>query len=192
MSALVADWADADIAHGSDPQHGLYKALELSFNQRLGFSGDLSAPLEQTNILRLTLANFISQRASTVSLSQGMLLESLLGFIDDAVALCQETKVEGDELPISEAVFSKAVQLAVQSQQFTASWFRPRLATDGVGGIRMTWARGGAEIRAVVPESRLQYLYVEVGCNQEHIPNFDEKTLAGKITKLFSEKSEAR
>jgi hypothetical protein len=69
-------------------------------------------------------------------------------------------------------------------------WRNPRIATDGGGGVRLTWRLGEKEIRAVFPASmrRPQYLYVEGGDVPYTIPNFTSTTLCDKFEWLLLNK----
>ncbi len=136
---------------------------------------------------RQALAALEAQAAPATESREGRQLGSLLECIQDADLLKRESESEEDEQPIPSAVVSTVVALAAATQRLSPAWFRPRLATDGAGGVRMTWASGDSEIRAVLPASRERYLYVVRGSAQELIPNFDETALACQITKLFGD-----
>lgn len=67
-------------------------------------------------------------------------------------------------------------------------WRNPRIATDGSGGVRLSWKFGDKEIRAVFPSEmrRPQYLYEEQGENHCIIRNFTSITLSNKFDWLLS------
>jgi hypothetical protein len=67
-------------------------------------------------------------------------------------------------------------------------WRSPRIATDGGGGVRLTWKSGDKEMRAVFPASsrRAHYLYSEQGEGHSMIPNFTAATLSQKLDWLLS------
>jgi hypothetical protein len=66
-------------------------------------------------------------------------------------------------------------------------WKTPRIATDGGGGLRLTWRFGERELRAVIPAdtSRPRYLYVEQGDEHYTVKNFTSMTLCDKIEWLL-------
>jgi hypothetical protein len=69
-------------------------------------------------------------------------------------------------------------------------WSSPRVATDGGGGVRLTWRSGEKELRAVFPADvrRMQYLYVEHGKKHSMIKNFTAATLCNQFEWLLSKK----
>lgn len=113
----------------------------------------------------------------------------VLECLEDLLRLFVEADTEDDELPVPAHVRERARALVLDSSALTARWFRPRLATDGAGGVRMTWSVGSQEIRAVIPaaKSRPCYLYIERGRDHEHILNFNARDVALQIEKLLSE-----
>lgn len=62
-------------------------------------------------------------------------------------------------------------------------WQRPRVATDGGGGVRLTWKSQGKELRAVFPADnrRAKYLYMEEAGAHSLIPNFTATTLCDQF-----------
>jgi hypothetical protein len=69
-------------------------------------------------------------------------------------------------------------------------WNAPWITTDGGGGVRLTWASRGKEIRAVFPSSpqRAPYLYIEDGDGHQLIRNFTAATLCSQFEWLSSQK----
>jgi hypothetical protein len=69
-------------------------------------------------------------------------------------------------------------------------WMSPRVATDGGGGVRLTWKFADKELRAIFPAdvARMQYLYKEKGEEHSMIPNFTWATLCSQLEWLFSNK----
>jgi hypothetical protein len=69
-------------------------------------------------------------------------------------------------------------------------WRAPRVATDGGGGVRLTWRSGEKELRAVFPADarRMQYLYIERGDWHSMIKNFTAATLCNQFEWLLSKR----
>ena len=69
-------------------------------------------------------------------------------------------------------------------------WTSPRVASDGGGGVRLTWKSGNKELRAVFPAQagRMQYLYKEQGQEHSMISNFTSTTLCLEFDWLLSTK----
>ncbi len=113
----------------------------------------------------------------------------VLECLEDLFRLFGEADAEDDELSVPADVRERATALVLESSALSPRWFRPRLATDGAGGVRMTWSVGSQEIRAVIPagKSRPCYLYIERGRGHEHILNFNARDVALQIEKLLSE-----
>jgi hypothetical protein len=113
--------------------------------------------------------------------------ESFLAFCTEVLQYNKED--EDDQIAES----AGAAALAVAQSAFVKvpnRWRAPRVATDGGGGVRLTWKSGGKELRAVFPADirRMQYLYREQG--EEHLmfPNFTAATLCIQFEWLLSNK----
>jgi hypothetical protein len=110
------------------------------------------------------------------------------------VAFCSEIlhfNDEDDEEQISINSLKAAFYTVERAfAQLPNKWRNPRIATDGGGGIRLTWQSGEREIRAVFPASmrRPQYLYIEEGDNHYTISNFTSATLCNQFEWLFPSK----
>jgi hypothetical protein len=111
--------------------------------------------------------------------------ESFLAFCTEVL---QYNKEDEDD-QISRNAGDAALSIA-QSAYATASnkWRSPRVATDGGGGVRLTWRSGEKELRAVFPAEagRKRYLYVEHGEKHSMIRSFTAATLCDKFDWLFS------
>lgn len=113
--------------------------------------------------------------------------ESFLSFCTEILQYNQEEENEDDQiaqsardaaLTIAESVFSKLPN----------KWRTPRIATDGGGGVRLTWRSGEKELRAVFPtdQGRAQYLYLEHAETHRLIRNFTAATLCDQFEWLFA------
>jgi hypothetical protein len=113
--------------------------------------------------------------------------ESFLAFCTEVL---QYNKVDEDDqiarnardaaLAIAESAYSRAPN----------RWRSPRVATDGGGGVRLTWKLGETELRAVFPADarRMQYLYLERGDWHSMIKNFTAATLCSQFDWLLSKR----
>lgn len=95
---------------------------------------------------------------------------------DDQIA----TSARDAALAVAESAYSRLLN----------KWKAPWIATDGGGGVRLTWMSGEKEIRAVFPSDpqRLRYLYVEDGNGHLMIRNFTAATLCSQFERLFSKR----
>jgi hypothetical protein len=122
---------------------------------------------------------------SGVSLQRAENRESFLDFYNDLLSL----GLDDDDDPVSRHALEVVSYITERAFTYLGmKWIRPRVATDGGAGIRLTWRSGERELRAVVPASpaRSQYLYVEEG-NQHHtIKNFTSMTLRENLEWLYS------
>jgi hypothetical protein len=110
--------------------------------------------------------------------------ESFLAFLNEILNF----NVEDEEDQISADALRTAVFTTISAYAHAPSeWRRPRIATDGGGGARLTWRAGEKEIRAVFPADlrRPRYLYVEEGdAPLPLINNFTWITLWDKLAWL--------
>jgi hypothetical protein len=114
--------------------------------------------------------------------------ESFLAFCTEVLQFNHEED-EDDQI----AQNARDTALAITQRAYTMlphKWRAPRVATDGGGGVRLTWKSGEKELRAVFPADRrrMQYLYVEQGNTHSMIPNFTAATLCHKFDWLLSNK----
>jgi hypothetical protein len=94
---------------------------------------------------------------------------------------------DGDE-PISQQALDIALFTTESAfVKLRDIWKTPRIATDGGGGLRLTWRKGERELRAVIPAdtSRSRYLYVEQGSDHHTVKNFTSMTLCDKVEWLL-------
>jgi hypothetical protein len=84
-----------------------------------------------------------------------------------------------DAPPTPYAINQSILVCTVPSQLLSHNWRKPRIATDGYGGIRLSWKSGKRELRAVVAGSqdRDRYLYWEDESGYGSISNFTAVTL---------------
>jgi hypothetical protein len=113
--------------------------------------------------------------------------ESFLAFCTEVLQFNNED--EDDQI----AQNARDAALAIAENAYTKlpqKWRTPRVATDGGGGVRLTWKSGEKELRAVFPADtrRMQYLYVEQGEQHSMIKNFTAATLCDKFEWLLSKK----
>lgn len=110
--------------------------------------------------------------------------DSFLAFLNEILTF----NSEDDEDQISNNALNIALLTANGAYAQTPNlWRKPRIATDGGGGVRLTWRAGGNEIRAVFPADmrRPHYLYIEEGGTPlPLINNFTAITLWEKLAWL--------
>ncbi len=97
---------------------------------------------------------------------------------------------EDEEDQIARNALEAALYTAERAYtQLPNKWRNPRIATDGGGGVRLTWRLGEKEIRAVFPTSmsRPQYLYVEGDDVPYTIPNFTSYDAVRQVRVASSE-----
>ncbi|MGA7523231.1 MAG: hypothetical protein WBW84_12295 [Acidobacteriaceae bacterium] len=110
--------------------------------------------------------------------------DSFLSFLNEILTF----NGEDDEDQISDDALGVALFTTIRAYaQKSDNWRKPRIATDGGGGVRLTWRTGDKEIRAVFPADlrRPHYLYVEEGDNRlPLINNFTAITLWDRLAWL--------
>ncbi len=87
---------------------------------------------------------------------------------------------EDEDDQISQEACNDALTIVLDAYLLLPSlWSTPWIATDGGGGVRLTWRLDGREIRAVFPSGsqRPRYLYAEEGNWHQMIRNFTATTL---------------
>ena len=116
----------------------------------------------------------------------GLLLGSSL-LDEDPVfsAFFQEVKAlqedEEEDVPPDFQALAETLRLVPFSRnQLAQRWSPPRVASDGFGGVRLTWQNKQYEVRAVISgaqTARGSYLYWEDDNGYGTIPNFTATTL---------------
>jgi hypothetical protein len=87
---------------------------------------------------------------------------------------------EDEDAPPTPYAISHSISICtLPSKLLSHNWRKPRVATDGYGGVRMSWKFGKRELRAVVTGSqdRERYLYWEDESGYGSISNFTPVTL---------------
>ena len=108
------------------------------------------------------------------------------------LAFCTEVlQFNSDDEDDQMAENARDAALAITESAYTMlphKWRTPRVATDGGGGVRLTWKSGEKELRAVFPAdpARSQYLYLERGDCHTMIPNFTAATLCFQFDRFLS------
>jgi hypothetical protein len=153
--------------------------------------------LVSSNIEQGSLSTELSKRTSSLSsdkvtqttswrppLDLSTAKESFLAFCTEVL----QYNVEDEDDQIADNARNTALALAESAYaKLPNKWRKPRVATDGGGGVRLTWKSGGREIRAVFPADprRVQYLYKEEGDVHSMIPNFTSATLCDQLNWLI-------
>jgi len=152
----------------------------LSFEQ-----GALPAELSnRTSTLETDKLSWIARWRSPVFLSAAK--DSFLAFCSEILQF-NDNEDEEDRI----AQFARDSALIIAERAFTKlpnKWRKPRVASDGGGGVRLTWKAGDKELRAVIPadSSRMRYLYIEQGEKHSMIRNFTPATLCDQFDWLLS------
>jgi hypothetical protein len=119
-------------------------------------------------------------------------LEILLGedrgfrsFAADILELT--TYTEEDEAPTKPSLIAEALYLTPLARVWLAQkWTPPRIATDGYGGIRLSWRTADREIRAILPgdDQKARYIYWEDKGDYGSVQNFTPITLFSFLDRL--------
>jgi hypothetical protein len=111
--------------------------------------------------------------------------ESFLAFCTELLQFNNED--QDDQLATSARDAALAVAQSAYSQ-LPNKWRTPWIATDGGGGVRLTWTSREKELRAVFPSDprRLRYLYAEDADWHQMIKNFTAATLCSQFEWLLS------
>jgi hypothetical protein len=99
---------------------------------------------------------------------------------------------EDEDAPPTEYAIAQALSLTEDSANLLAQrWRAPRVATDGYGGLRLSWRDGRRELRAVITGSkeRERYLYWEEIGGYGSVANFTAITLFSYLDRLLSNKA---
>ena len=107
-------------------------------------------------------------------------------FITFCTEVLQFNRQDEDD-QIAGSARDAALMVAVGAYtQFPQKWRKPRIATDGGGGVRLTWKTDRRELRAVFPAdgARPRYLYIEVQNEHSLIQNFTATTLSDQFNSL--------
>jgi len=90
-------------------------------------------------------------------------------------------KDDEEDVPPDSHSVSEVLRLVPFSRsQLAQHWFGPRVASDGFGGVRLSWQKGQREVRAVISGegvARGNYLYWEDGNTYGTVANFTPATL---------------
>jgi hypothetical protein len=107
------------------------------------------------------------------------------GFFQDVQALQDD---EDEDAPPDSRALAEVLRLVPMSRnQLAERWFLPRVASDGFGGVRLTWRRPHAEVRAVISGGatiRRSYLYWEDESGYGTVPDFTPTTLSTYLDRL--------
>jgi hypothetical protein len=128
-----------------------------------------------------------SNEDSSLLLGSSLLDEDLVfsAFFQEVKALQDD---EEEEVPPDSQALAEVLRLVAFSRiQLAQRWSSPRIASDGYGGIRLTWRKGSDEIRAVISgeqTSRRSYLYWEDKNNYGTVSNFTAATLFTYLDRL--------
>jgi hypothetical protein len=105
-------------------------------------------------------------------------------FLQELLALRLEDPNERDgNLAATGYAVTTAVYVSLLPRMMLgSSWKMPHVATDGYGGIRMSWIGDNREVRAVIPPdanpgTRRRYIYWDSGEQYGSIPNFTPSSL---------------
>ena len=97
-------------------------------------------------------------------------------------------KDEDEDVPPDSHALSEVLRLVPFSRnQLAQRWTPPRIASDGFGGVRLSWQIGQHEVRAVISggeTARENYLYWEDGKTYGTVPNFTPATLFAYLDKM--------
>lgn len=123
----------------------------------------------------------------------GLLLGSSL-LSEDAVfsAFFQDVKAlqcdEDEDAPPDSRALAEVLRLVPFSRnQLAQRWSPPRVASDGFGGVRLSWRKEGKEVRAIISGGqtiRRSYLYWEDATGYGTIPDFTATTLYTYLDRL--------
>jgi hypothetical protein len=99
---------------------------------------------------------------------------------------------EDEDAPPTEYAIAQALSLTEDSANLLAQkWRVPRVATDGYGGLRLSWRDGKRELRAVITgtKDKERYLYWEEIGGYGSIPNFTAITLFSYLDRLIGKRA---
>jgi hypothetical protein len=99
---------------------------------------------------------------------------------------------EDEDSPPTEYAVAQALHLTEDSAKLLAQkWRSPRVATDGYGGLRLSWRDGKRELRAVIAgnKDKERYLYWEDIGGYGSIPNFTATTLFTYLDRFTSSRA---
>lgn len=127
------------------------------------------------------------QEHSTLTLGSSLLDEDPVfkKFFQEVESL---RKDEDEDAPPDTHAVSEVLRLVPFSRnQLAQHWLPPRVASDGFGGVRLSWQKGRYEVRAVISgreTTRENYLYWEDGNAYGTVPNFTPVTLFTYLNKM--------
>jgi hypothetical protein len=95
---------------------------------------------------------------------------------------------EEEDAPPDSHALAQVLRLTPFSRnQLAQNWSSPRVASDGFGGVRLTWRKNQREVRAVISggqTTRGSYLYWEDTDGYGTVPNFTAATLFTYLDRL--------
>jgi hypothetical protein len=95
---------------------------------------------------------------------------------------------EEEDAPPDSQALAEVLRLTHFSRtQLAQNWSPPRVASDGFGGVRLTWRKDQREVRAVISggqTTRGSYLYWEDTSGYGTVPNFTAATLSTYLYRL--------
>ena len=103
-----------------------------------------------------------------------------------------ENDLEDGDQPVTPFALRSAGLLVPVIAQFVEIWnLQPDVATNGDGGVRISWISGGRELRAAIPaaDKGNRYLYWQEGASYGSIPGFTSTTLFQKLEWLRGRRS---
>lgn len=109
--------------------------------------------------------------------------ESFIGFCTEVLQFNYQD--EDDQIVQSARDAALTVAFGAYTQ-LPQRWRKPRIATDGGGGVRLTWKTDRKELRAVFPAdaARPRYLYIQVQDEHSLVRNFTATTLSDQFNSL--------
>jgi len=145
-------------------------------------SGRLPAELSKRTS-SLETDKYAQTQQWSVPVIRSAAMESFIGFCTEVLQFNHQD--EDDQ--IAPSARDEALTVAEGAYtQLPQKWRKPRIATDGGGGVRLTWKTDRKELRAVFPAdaARLRYLYIEEQGDHILIRNFTATTLSDQFNSL--------
>ena len=124
---------------------------------------------------------------SSLQLGSSLLSEDSVfsAFFQDVKALQDD---EEEDVPPDSQALAEVLRLTPFSRiQLAQYWSSPRVASDGFGGVRLTWRKDQREVRAIISggqTARNSYLYWEDANGYGTVPNFTAATLFTYLERL--------
>ncbi len=138
----------------------------------------------------------LTETASRAEELQSLIMSSSLALGDPtrniSARIIEIRNDEDEDSPPTEYAISQALHLTEDSANLLAQkWRAPRVATDGYGGLRLSWRDGQRELRAVIAgnKDKERYLYWEDIGGYGSIPNFTATTLFTYLDRFTSKRA---